>query len=69
MRSMSTDFDAEAVVSEITLRLREQYPDLEDARIDAVVREEVERLRQATVTDYVSVLTFKAARKRLRHGG
>lgn len=64
-----TDFDSEAVVSEITSRLRQQYPDLDSDRIDAVVREEVERLRQATVTDYVSVLTFKAARKRLRHDG
>lgn len=65
---MTTDFDAAAVASEVADRLRHQYPHLDPAQIETVVREEVERLSHATVTDYVSVLTLKSAKKRLKRG-
>jgi hypothetical protein len=67
MPPVTTDFDADQVIGDVAARLRDQFPDEDPSRIDAVVREEVERLREATVTDYVSVLSTKAAKKRLKH--
>ncbi|MDQ1531089.1 MAG: hypothetical protein QOE37_1194 [Microbacteriaceae bacterium] len=68
MPSVATEFDAEAVAGEVSSRLREKYPDLDPTHVEAVVREEVERLSHSTVTDYVSVLSMKSAKKRLKHG-
>jgi hypothetical protein len=66
MPPVAKDFDADQVIGDVARRLREQFPDRDPARIHAVVREEVERLGSATVTDYVSVLSTKAAKKRLK---
>lgn len=63
---MSTEFDVEKVVDDVAARLRAQFPDRDPDQIEAVVREEVDQLRQRPVTDYVAVLSTKAARKRLK---
>jgi hypothetical protein len=63
---MTTDLSDEEVMSQVTEKLRAKNPDLPHAVIDDVVREEFEALAGRPVRDYLSVLTERAARKRLK---
>lgn len=66
MRLVIEDFDVDAVVHEVAGKLRAQFPGLDPVEVDTVVREEVERLQESTVTDFVSVLSARAAKRRLK---
>lgn len=64
---MTTEFDEGDVVAQVTQKLREKNPEMDPVRIEEIVREEVHLLAQRPVHDYVSVLSERAARKRLKH--
>jgi translation initiation factor 2 alpha subunit (eIF-2alpha) len=63
---MTTEFDQETVIAQVTERLREKFGEADPAHIEAVVREEVANLAERPVHDYVAVLGERAAKKRLK---
>ena len=63
---MTTDVDYGQIVRDSTEQLQKKYPDRPEAELRTVVEEELATLRDATVQDYLSVLTVRAARKRIR---
>ncbi|QEO10457.1 three-helix bundle dimerization domain-containing protein [Protaetiibacter larvae] len=63
---MATAFDPEEVVEQVTGRLIERFPDADAAQIRTIVAEEVGALQSMPVTDYVSVLSERAAKKRIK---
>ena len=65
---MTTDVDYDQIVRDSTEQLQKKYPDRPEAELRAVVEEELATLRDATVQDYLSVLTVRAARKRIKAG-
>jgi hypothetical protein len=63
---MATDVDYDQIIRDSVEQLRKKFPDRSDAELRAVVEEELATLRDATVQDYLSVLTVRAARKRMK---
>ena len=66
---MTTEFDRDEVVRQVTERLTEKFPKSAPADIQRIVEEEVTALAARPVVDYVSVLSERAARKRLKQEG
>jgi hypothetical protein len=66
MPCMATDVDYDQIVRDSTEQLRKKFPDRSEDELKAIVAEELEKLRNATVQDYLSVLTVRAARKRVK---
>jgi hypothetical protein len=62
---MATQFDAEQVVLEVTGALRRRFPEKDPSEVENVVRAQVEKLADRPVSDYVSVLAQRAAKKQL----
>lgn len=58
--------DYNQIIQEATERLRGKYPDRSEEQIRVIVEEELTRLRAGTVQDYLSVLTVRAAQKRMK---
>lgn len=65
VRAMSTEVNVEQVVLEVTGLLRRRFPHKPPGEVEAVVREQVEALKEKPVSHYVSVLARRAAKKRL----
>ena len=65
-RTMTTDINDDEVMAQVASKLREKNSDIERSVIDDVVREEFEALAGRPVRDYLSVLTERAAKKRLK---
>jgi len=63
---MTTDFDRDEVIAQVTNKLAEKYSKVARTRVEEVVREEVDALTGRPVQDYVSVLGERAAKKRLK---
>jgi hypothetical protein len=63
---MTTELSDLEVMSQVADRLSEKNSDVPRTIIDEVVREEYEALAGRPVRDYLSVLTERAARKRIR---
>ena len=63
---MTTEIDPDEVIAQVSTRLAEKYPDLDQADIDRTVRAELAELIDRPVQDYLAVLTERAAKKRLR---
>ncbi|WP_435093342.1 three-helix bundle dimerization domain-containing protein [Clavibacter michiganensis] len=63
---MATDVDYDQIVRDSTEQLRAKFPDRSEEELRTVVEEELATLRDATVQDYLSVLTVRAARKRIK---
>lgn len=63
---MTTELDDEQVVRDATDSLKKRFDDRDELEIEAIVREEFARLRERPVRDYLSVLTERAAKDRLR---
>ncbi len=63
---MTTDINDDEVMAQVASKLREKNSDIERSVIDDVVREEFEALAGRPVRDYLSVLTERAAKKRLK---
>ncbi len=63
---MGTDISDEDVMREVTEKLEAKYPNLNRDDIQMVVSEEFSALAGRPVRDYLSVLTERAAKKRLK---
>lgn len=63
---MATEFDRDAVISQVTVRLAEKYEGFDHPRLEQIVREEVDLLADKPVHDYVAVLSERAAKKRVK---
>jgi hypothetical protein len=63
---MSTDITDEDTLRQVVDRLQQKYPDMDRAALDAVAREEFIALSGRPVRDYISILTERAARKRIK---
>ena len=63
---MTTELSDQEVMDEVVNRLSEKNSDVARDVIDKVVREEYAALSGGTVRDYLSVLTERAAKKRLK---
>jgi hypothetical protein len=61
------EVDYDQIVRESTEKLRGKFPDRPEAELRSVVEEELTKLRDSTVQDYLSVLTLRAARKRVKN--
>lgn len=63
---MTTDINDEEVMAQVASKLSEKNSGIARSVIDDVVREEFEALAGRPVRDYLSVLTERAAKKRLK---
>ena len=65
VRTVADGVDVEQVVREVSAALQKKLPSRELVEIEAVVRAQVEELKDRPVQDYVSVLAQRAAKKQL----
>lgn len=63
---MTTEVNLDEIVSEVSTRLRGRFPDKPAEEVEAVVRAELDSLADRPVQDYLSVLTERAAKSRLK---
>jgi hypothetical protein len=63
---VTTDVDDEDTLRQVVDRLQEKYPDVARVDLEVVAREEYYSLAGRPVRDYLSILTERAARKRLK---
>ena len=63
---MTTDMSDQEVMTQVADKLSEKNSDVPRAIIDDVVREEFLALAGRPVRDYLSVLTERAAKKRIK---
>lgn len=63
---MTTELSDQEVMDQVAAKLSEKNSDVPRTTIDEVVREEYEALAGGTVRDYLSVLTERAAKKRIK---
>lgn len=63
---MASEFDPKKIVKQVTAKLHEKYPKADETAIQKVVAEEVAILEGRPIKDYVSVLSERAAKKRLK---
>ncbi len=63
---MTTELSDAEVMAQVADKLSEKNTDISRTIIDDVVREEYEALAGRPVRDYLSVLTERAAKKRLK---
>ncbi|PTL71242.1 hypothetical protein C1I63_18565 [Rathayibacter caricis DSM 15933] len=63
---MTTDFDPEQVVRDVTANVRKKFPDRSGEEVEPLVREELTGLQDRPVQDYLSVLTERAVKRRLK---
>jgi hypothetical protein len=64
---MAKEVDYDQIVRESTEKLHTRFPDRAEGDLRSVVEEELAKLRDSTVQDYLSVLTLRAARKRVKN--
>lgn len=65
-RTVTTDMDDEEMISQVVEKLAAKNPEIPKDQVEATVREEFAGLAGRPVRDYLSVLTERAAKKRLR---
>ena len=63
---MTTDMDDREIIDQVAAKLREKYPELSAAEVQSAVEQEFGQLAGRPVRDYLSVLTERAAKKRLK---
>jgi len=54
------------IASEVSSRLRSRFPDKPAEEVESVVRAELDALADRPIQDYLSVLTERAAKSRLK---
>lgn len=62
---MTTNINPQEIVKQVTDRLAERYPDVEHEHISSLAAEELGKISNSRVTDYLTVLTERAVRNRL----
>jgi dGTP triphosphohydrolase len=65
--AMATDFDPQLIIDQVSEKLVEKYPKLKKSEIRKIVAEEVATLETRPVKDYVSVLSERAAKRRIKN--
>jgi hypothetical protein len=63
---VTTDIDDEETLRQVVDRLAEKFPDRPRAELETVARTEFVALAGRPVRDYLSILTERAAKKRLK---
>ncbi len=62
---MAPDIDTDEIFVQVSARLREKFPDRDASEVNESVRAELDELADRPVTDYLEVLTERAAKMRL----
>ncbi|QDE36367.1 hypothetical protein FIV50_17215 [Microbacterium foliorum] len=62
---MATNIDPQEIVKQVTDRLAERYPEVQHEHISSLAVEELGKISNSRVTDYLTVLTERAVRSRL----
>ncbi|WP_146069329.1 three-helix bundle dimerization domain-containing protein [Cryobacterium sp. Y11] len=63
---MTTDIDDEETIRQVVERLEEKFPDVPRAEIEEVARAEFAALSDRPVREFLTILTERAAKKRLK---
>ena len=63
---MTTNIDDEETIQQVANALESKYPGMGRADLEAIVREEFGAIAGRPVRDYLSILTERAARKRIK---
>ena len=63
---MTTQFDEATVITQVSERLQERFPETSPAHITELVVAEVSALAERPVSDYIAVLAERAVKKRLK---
>ncbi|WP_146078985.1 three-helix bundle dimerization domain-containing protein [Rathayibacter sp. AY1E6] len=63
---MTTEFDLDQVVRDVTANVRKKFPDHSEEQVAPLVREELADLQDRPVQDYLTVLTERAVKRRLK---
>ena len=63
---MATNIDPGEIVTQVTNRIAESYPDESREHISSLAVEELGKISNSRVTDYFTVLTERAVRERLK---
>ncbi|SFN85309.1 three-helix bundle dimerization domain-containing protein [Mycetocola miduiensis] len=63
---MTKLIDDEETIRQVADTLEVKYPDMARAELEAIVREEFGAISGRPVRDYLSILTERAARKRIK---
>lgn len=66
---MTTDMDDAEIKSQVVSKLVEKYPEKPAQEIETIVEEEYTALAGRPIRDYLSVLTERAAKQRIKKGG
>lgn len=63
---VATEVNLDEIVSEVSARLRGRFPDRPTEEVESIVRAELDELADRPIHDYLSVLTERAAKTRLK---
>jgi hypothetical protein len=63
---VTTEVDDEDTIRQVVDRLQEKYPEVAREELESVAREEFDAISGRPVRDYLSILTERAAKKRLK---
>ena len=63
---MTKAIDDEETIRHVADSLKAKYPDMVRSELEAIVREEFGAIAGRPVQDYLSILTERAARKRIK---
>jgi hypothetical protein len=66
---VTTDVDDEDTIRQVVDRLQEKLPDTPRDELERVAREEFDAISGRPVRDYLSILTERAAKKRIKREG
>jgi len=65
--SVAAKIDPQEIVKQVTTRVAERNPGVAYEHISSLATEELAKLAHSKVTDYFTVLTERAVRKRLKN--
>jgi len=63
---MASDLTDEEIVTQVVQSLRAKFPDESELVIETIVRQELADIADRPVRDFLSVLTERAAKQRLK---
>lgn len=63
---MATDFDPDEIVRQVTASLVKKHPERDPEHVQAMVREQVDVLKDRPIHDYVAVLAERAVKKQIK---
>ncbi len=63
---MTTEIDTAEILTKVTARLRDKFPECSAKDVEEAVKAELDQLNDCPVRDYLEVLTERGAKKRLK---